>query len=163
MISLYWYFNTLRPRQYGRHFADDIFRSIFQNENVWSSLKISLKYIPRVQINNIPALVQIIAWRRPGDKPLSEPMMVRLPTHICVTRPQWVNSLAPERFEWNIREVIFKLILVTAGWGVSCEIALDGRHWLWVDIGWGNGLVPSGNKQLPEPMFTLIYVPIWRH
>ena len=33
-----------------------------------------------------------MAWRRPGDKPLSEPMMVRLPTHICVTWPQWVNS-----------------------------------------------------------------------
>ena len=40
--------------------------------------------------NNIAALVQIMAWRRPGDKPLSGPMMVRLPTHICVTRPQWV-------------------------------------------------------------------------
>ena len=33
-----------------------------------------------------------MAWHHPGDKPLSEPMMVRLPTHICVTRPQWVNS-----------------------------------------------------------------------
>ena len=33
-----------------------------------------------------------MAWRRPGDKPLSEPMMDRLPTHICVTRPQWVND-----------------------------------------------------------------------
>ena len=33
-----------------------------------------------------------MAWRRPGDKPLSEPIMVRLPTHICVTRPQWLNS-----------------------------------------------------------------------
>ena len=43
-------------------------------------------------INIIPALVQIMAWRRPGDKPLSEPMMVSLLTHICVTRPQWVNS-----------------------------------------------------------------------
>ena len=32
-----------------------------------------------------------MAWRRPGDKPLSEPMMARLPTHICVSRPQWVN------------------------------------------------------------------------
>ena len=27
-----------------------------------------------------------------GDKPLSEPMMVNLPTHICVTRPQWTNA-----------------------------------------------------------------------
>ena len=33
-----------------------------------------------------------MAWRRPGDKPLSEPMMVSLSTHICVTRPQWVND-----------------------------------------------------------------------
>ena len=32
-----------------------------------------------------------MAWRRPGDKPLSESMMVSLPTHICITRPQWVN------------------------------------------------------------------------
>ena len=43
-------------------------------------------------INNIPALVQIMAWRRPGDKPLSEATMVRLPTHICVTWPQWVKK-----------------------------------------------------------------------
>ena len=33
-----------------------------------------------------------MAWRRPGDKPLSEPMMVSLPTHICVIRPQWVKA-----------------------------------------------------------------------
>ena len=36
-------------------------------------------------------MVQIMAWRCPGDKPLSEPMMVSLPTHICIARPQWVN------------------------------------------------------------------------
>ena len=49
------------------------------------------KFVPKGPINNIPASVQIMAWRRPGDKPLSEPMMVGLTTHICVTRPQWVN------------------------------------------------------------------------
>ena len=38
--------------------------------------------------NNIPALVQIMAWPRPGDKPLSEPMMISLVTHICVMRHQ---------------------------------------------------------------------------
>ena len=83
--------NTLRPRQNGRHFPDDIFKCIFLNENEWISLRISLKFVPKVRINNIPSLVQIMAWRRPGDKPLSEPIMVSLPTHICVTRPQWVN------------------------------------------------------------------------
>ena len=77
----------LRPRQDGRHFPDDIFLCIFLNENEWLSIKILLKFVPKVPINNIPALVQIMAWRRPGDKPLSEPMMVVLPTHICGTRP----------------------------------------------------------------------------
>ena len=84
-------FNTLRPRQNGRHFADDIFKCIFLNENIWISNKISLKFVPKGPINNIPALVQIMAWRCLGDKPLSEPMMVSLPTHISVARPQWVN------------------------------------------------------------------------
>ena len=85
-------FNTLRPRQDGRHFPDDILKCIFLNENVWISLTISLKCVRKIQINNIPSLVQIMAWRRPGDKPLSEPMMVSLLTHICVTRSQWVNT-----------------------------------------------------------------------
>ena len=84
--------NTLRPRQNGRHFPDAIFKCIFLNENIWISIRFSLKFVPEGPINNIPALVQIMAWRRPGDKPLSEPTLVSLLTHICITRPQWVND-----------------------------------------------------------------------
>ena len=84
-------FNTLRPRQNGRHFADDNLKCIFLNENAWILIEIPLKFVHKGSINNIPALVRIMAWRRPADKPLSEPMLVRIPTHICVTRPQWVN------------------------------------------------------------------------
>ena len=83
----------LRPRQYGRHFADNICKCILLNENIWIPIKMSLKFVPQGPINNIPALVQIVAWRRPGEKPLSGPMVVRLPTHICVTRLQWVNDV----------------------------------------------------------------------
>ena len=84
--------NTLRPIQNGRHFPDDIFQSIFLNENVWISIKISLRFLPKGPNNNIPALVQIMAWHRPGNKPLSEPMMVTLRMHICITWSQWVKS-----------------------------------------------------------------------
>ena len=84
--------NTLRQRKIGCHFADDIFKYIFLNEIVWIPIKISLKSVPECPINNIPALVQIMAWRRPGDKPSSGPIMVSLLTHICVTRPQWVKA-----------------------------------------------------------------------
>ena len=62
------------------------------NENVRISIEFSLKFVPKGPINNILALVQIMAWRRPGDKPLSEPVRVSLLTHICVVRPQWVKS-----------------------------------------------------------------------
>ena len=74
--NVVWDLNTLRPRQDGRHFPDDIFKCIFLNENVWISIKISLKFVPKGPINIIPVLFQIIAWRRPGDKPLSEPMVI---------------------------------------------------------------------------------------
>ena len=84
--------NSLRPRQNGRHSPDDIFKCIFLNENIWILITSSLKFIPKGPINNIPALVQIMAWRRPGDRPLSEPMIVSLLTHIRVTRPQWVKK-----------------------------------------------------------------------
>ena len=68
--------STLRPRQNGRHFSADTFKCIFVNENVPISIKISLKYVPKSSANNMPALVQTMAWRLAGRKPLSEPMVV---------------------------------------------------------------------------------------
>ena len=139
--------NTLRLRQNGRHFADDVLKCIFLNENMWISLEISLKFVPEGPINNIPALVQIMAWRRPGDKPLSEPMMVSLLTHICVTRPQWVNSPGQNgqhsdrrHFEMNFLE--WKWFRSKKNWHFSQE-----SNWQQASIGLGNGLAPS--RRLP--------------
>ena len=83
--------NTLKPRQNGRHFPYGIFKCIFLNENVKFLINIPLKFVPKGQIKNVPALVQIMAWCHPGDKPLSEPMRVNLLSHMCVTRPHWVT------------------------------------------------------------------------
>ena len=119
-------FNTLRPRHNGRHFADDILKCIFFNEDVWISIKISLKFVPKGPINYIPALVQIMAWRRPGDKPLSEPMMVSLLTHICVTRPQWVKLLTQcrDKVAAILHTIIFKCIFFDNSVWISIEILL---------------------------------------
>ena len=83
--------NSSPPGQNRRHFADDIFKWIFVNEKfgIWN--KFPLKFVPKGPVNNIPALGQIMAWRRPGDKPLSKPMVFSFLTHICVSRPQRVN------------------------------------------------------------------------
>ena len=56
--------NTLRPRQNGRPFPDDNFRRIFLNKMYEFSIEISLKFVPNDPINNIPALVQIMAWQQ---------------------------------------------------------------------------------------------------
>ena len=112
--------NTLRPRRNEQHFADDISKRIFFNENVWISIKLSLKFVPKGPINNIPALVQIMAWCRSGDKPLSEPMMVSLPTHICVTRPQWVKG------HW-MRENTDVIVTYTQHWYFSLNVEICWR------------------------------------
>ena len=65
--------NTLRPRQNGLRFADDVFKYVFLNENVWILIKISLKFVPKGLINNILALVQTMACHRSGAKPLPQP------------------------------------------------------------------------------------------
>ena len=57
--------------------ADDNFKCIFLNENDRIPLRISLKFVPRSPIHNKLALVQVMTWRRTGDKPLSEPMLTR--------------------------------------------------------------------------------------
>ena len=86
-VSVNWVIDVLQmglflelthpPGQNGHHFADNIFKCIFLEDNVLILIKISLKFIPTGPITYIPALVQIMGWRRPGDKPLSEPMLTQ--------------------------------------------------------------------------------------
>ena len=57
--------------------SDDIFKCIFLNENDKILIQISLKCVPGSTIDNKPALVQVMAWHRIGDKPLPEPMMAQ--------------------------------------------------------------------------------------
>ena len=66
-------------------------------------MKNSQKFVGNGPTNNIVALVQIIAWCRPGDKLLFEPVMVSLSTHICVIRPQWIyNAYLQTVAYWNV-------------------------------------------------------------
>ena len=110
MILIGWLFNTLRPKQNGRHFPNDIFKCIFLNENVWISIKISLKSVCKGPVNNIPVCIQIMAWHHPGDKPLSEPVMVSLLTHICITQPHWSTSWGLNKNGCNCAGDILKCI-----------------------------------------------------
>ena len=58
-------------------FADDISKCIFVNEKFCISIRISLRFVPKGPIDNKAALVQVMAWRRTGDKPFHEPMLTQ--------------------------------------------------------------------------------------
>ena len=71
-------FNSFPTGQNGSNFADDIFRcNFFVNEIFCILINISVKFVPKRAIDDNPALVQIMAWRWIGAKPLSDPMLVR--------------------------------------------------------------------------------------
>ena len=74
-------FYTLWPRQNGWQFPDNILKCIFLTENIWISIKISLKFLPKGPFINTTTFVQVMAWQWPGTMPLSEPMMVSLLSH----------------------------------------------------------------------------------
>ena len=71
--------------QWDRNNMADIYQTTFVNAFSWIKLyKILLIFVLTFPINNIPAWVQIMAWRLPGDKPISEPLMVSSPTHMSL-------------------------------------------------------------------------------
>ena len=90
---------SLRPRQNGWHFPGDIFKCILFNENVWVLNKISLKFANKGLLDNNTALVQIMAWHRTGNKPLSEPMMASFDDAYMhhLASMSWINS-AQQKF-----------------------------------------------------------------
>ena len=107
----YW-LNTLRLRWNGQHFTD-IFKHIFFNVNVWISINISLKFVPKGPINNIPTLVQIMAWHHPGDKPFS------LLTHLCITRHMSVT------WDQSMYDLLDKIAAKYIGWRLFLQNYLE--------------------------------------
>ena len=72
-----WYLKYVQPRQNAANLAGVIFKCIFMIEKFCISIRISLKYVLRGPIDNRPALVQVLAWHRTGDKPLPEPTLTQ--------------------------------------------------------------------------------------
>ena len=156
--------NILRPRQNCRHFADDMFKCIFLNKDVSISLKISLKFVHMDRIDSVPALVQIMDWRRPGHKPSSKPLMVSFLTDICVTRPRWVSE---EYFpKYNLRK-FFKspshpiteknhlryIFHILPGSLFTCTYGRTWRPYTW-SYAFPNYIWSAGDKSISPRVFS---------
>ena len=120
----------------GRDKIITIVKWIFLTEIVFIFLRISFKFIPKIRINNIPVLVLIMAWRRPGVKPLSEPMVVSLLTHICVTRPQWVNVNTTNTIQYKNQAALQEVNYVTLHACTALVLEIDGLVLCWYDGVW---------------------------
>ena len=103
------------------------FKCIFLNENYWIPIHISLKFVPKGPIYNIPPLDQIMAWRCPGDKALSETMLVSSRAHICVTRPKWVDG--------DFSDSRYKVSIVKSALPQDCQWRIWTRHTVANDSG----------------------------
>ena len=88
------------PAQNRRHFGDDISNTLSCREIYEFRLNCTA-FFPKGPIYYFSALVQKMAWCRSSDKPISEPMLVRLPTLIRITRPQWVKAF---KVAWSISD-----------------------------------------------------------
>ena len=95
-------------------FSDDIFKCFFINEKVCILIWIPPKCVPKGPIDNNSALVQVMAWRRIGDKPLPETEMIQFTDTYMRRSGRWV-----------------KLKIVIDGWDISCHSAL---RWMLLDL-----------------------------
>ena len=128
-------------------------------------LNISLKLVPLVRIKNIPALVQIMATDQATGHYLNQWCLVNW----CIYASLGLNELT----HWPLREATWILnlyfsIICQGYWSWAFHVKLPSdechkHHWWLVNVGSGNGLVPSGNKPLPEPMLTQFCITIWHH
>ena len=148
ILSTHWGWDNMA-------FPVDIFKCIFFNENVWILLKISLKFIPKVWINNIPALVLIMAWCRPADKPLSEPMMVTKNIYICHSAsmsqhlsPLWIRAQAG-------LDVLRLSLVYLCQWTCSTFFFLGPSHYVKQYL----SIWPLGTNSI-EIRITMGYFPI---
>ena len=139
--TIHQYIHTLRPRHNCHDFAVETFKHILLNENVRISFKISLEFVPSSPINNIPPLVQIMAWRQPGDRPLSKPMMINLQTHMCITQPLLVNG------KWTF--VHTKICRIATMWKKNPETTHAHRFYATLLISW---CAPVGSEKISQSL-----------
>ena len=109
--------NTLRPRQYCRDFQDDILKCILMNENIGILIKISLNFVPKVRINNIPTSVQIMAGAVQATSHYFNKWWYVLLTHICVrTKMSTITSHSLDI--WGCDCTIIVLIPFVFSWWI---------------------------------------------
>ena len=129
-MGVVWHcLNSSPLGQNGCHFGRRHFQIHFFIDKLWILIEILQKFVPKCPFDNNTALVQIMAWCRIGDKPLSEPMLTRFTdAYKCGTRGKWVK---PCQAEFILRNKnVFEFSIISLLW--------DGVV-TWIPYSWGPG------------------------
>ena len=96
--------------------------SYFSNENIFSP---SMPLLCLGSFSQTQAVVSVVVGvsAAHGHNPMTGVCHDKMYGISPTTERTRINSLAPVRYEWTFWEVIFKLMFVIDGWGISCEIA----------------------------------------
>ena len=131
--------------------ADNNFKCIFLNQNDRMLIQISLKFVPRSPIDNKLTLVQVMAWRRRGDKPLPKPMLIRftdayaalggdeLIASYCntiITVVAWAPWCLRSLRTWLFAQLKQGCCHWTRYWLVACSIPSHSLNQCWVIVSW---------------------------
>ena len=116
--------NSMAPGKFERNFRHVIFKQILVIDGRGISCEIALIWMSLDFTDDQSTLVQVMAWCRQATSHYLSQCWPRSLSPYDVTRPQWVNSLAPGRFGFNFKWVIFKFISRIAILNISSEIAL---------------------------------------
>ena len=81
--------------------ADDIFKCVSMYDKIYILIKTSRKFVPKGPIDNYPALVYVMAWRRIGDKPLSKPVLTRYTDAYAALGGDELNGSASDSLPWS--------------------------------------------------------------
>ena len=113
-------FNSSPHGQNGHHFADNIFRCIFVNETICILIQISLKFVPKGLIDNMWALVQVVAWHLTCHKPLPESMMT-----------QFTDAYMRHSGEMRSKKSEFVLTVYINSWHlILCDRVSNSNHFI---------------------------------
>ena len=124
MFILKWIESTTHAPGQNRHHFADIFKCIFMNENFCTLIWISLKFVSKGPIES--TLIQIMAWRRTGDKPLPEPILTQFNDAYM---PHW-GEMAKHHYIYMYCHISLQTQAVY--WRLICDICLSiSVPWNW--------------------------------
>ena len=144
-------FNTLRPRQDGRHFPDDIFRCIFLNENTWIAINISLNFVTKGPLDNIPSLVQIMACGH------------YLNQWWLVYRRIYA-SLGLNELKWLVCELRYVCLTMSLHWLREPLLWANSHNKLWIESKWNKTIAKIIPHLFTERIIAVLnYSALTRH